>query len=65
MSKAKNPKAPAAEGQVQARVLTGCSYGNADDVVTLDPAEAEAGVANGVLDTDPSAVDYAMSLQAE
>lgn len=65
MSKAKTKTDPAAEGHVQARVLTGCSFGNANDVVTLDSAEAASGVADGLLDTDPAAVAYALSLLPE
>ncbi len=50
--------------QVEARVLLDCSWGAADDVVTLSKDEADAGVAAGELDTNAEAVAYAKSLGA-
>lgn len=50
--------------QVEARVLLDCSWGAADDVVTLTKEEAEAGVAAGELDTHPDAVMYAKAAKS-
>lgn len=44
---------------IKARVLTTCRYGNANDVVTLDVAEAQAAQDEGLVDTNPDAVAYA------
>ena len=43
----------------KARVLLDCSWGAADDVVTLARTRADAGVAAGELDTNAEAVAYA------
>jgi len=50
--------------QVEARVLLDCSWGAADDVVTLSKDEADAGVAAGELDTNTDAVAYAKRVAA-
>lgn len=57
-------KQPTEGAQVEARVLLDCSWGAADQVVTLSKDEADAGVAAGELDTHPDAVAYAKSLAA-
>lgn len=49
--------------QVEARVLLACSWGAADDVVTLTKEDAEAGVSAGELDIHPDAVAYAKQLK--
>jgi hypothetical protein len=58
----KNRSTPPAADQVKARVLTSCSFGEANDVVTLPAADAAAGMAEGILDTTPEAVAYAESI---
>lgn len=58
-------KQPTEGAQVEARVLLACSWGAADDVVSLTKEETEAGVAAGELDTHPDAVAYAKSLAAD
>ena len=45
-------------------MLLACSWGSADDVVTLTKEETEAGVAVGELDIHPDAVAYAKSAAA-
>ena len=55
-------KQPTDGAQIEARVLLDCSWGTADDVVTLTKEEAAAGTSAGELDTDPEAVAYAKSL---
>lgn len=57
-------KQPTEGAQVEARVLLSCSWGAADDVVTLTREEAEIGVSSGELDTHPDAVAYAKSVAA-
>jgi hypothetical protein len=52
------------ERQVKARVLTQCTYGQADDVVLLSKSEAKQATADGIVDTDPAAVAYAEGLKA-
>ena len=54
---AKNQKAES--GEVKARVLIGCVYGQCDDVVVVESALLES--LTGVLDADPEAVAYAES----
>lgn len=54
--------ADASADAVQCLVLTQCCHGVAYDVVTVDAASAEQGVAAGILDTNPDAVAYALSL---
>jgi hypothetical protein len=53
-----------AAAPIKARVLMSCSYGQPDDVVELQAAEAQAGQAAGELDADPAAVAYAETLRA-
>ncbi len=55
--------APAVPALVKARVLTGCAYGAADDVVELAPDAVENGKNAGELDPDPAAVAYELSLK--
>ncbi|NHZ83768.1 hypothetical protein F2P44_31545 [Massilia sp. CCM 8695] len=45
---------------VRVRVLVQCEHGNCNDVVELDAALLDGLV--GVVDPDPSAVEYALSL---
>jgi hypothetical protein len=45
-----------ATGEVQALVLVDCVFGKSGEVVTLPAADAEIGVAHGMLDTTPAAV---------
>ena len=49
MSKTKDQK-------VEAFLLRDCVFGNAGDVVKLSAADAEAGKAQGSIDTHPSAI---------
>lgn len=44
---------------VEALVLCDCGFGNAGEVVTLPAADAEVGVAHGMLDVNPAAIKYA------
>lgn len=46
--------------KVKVRVLVACDYGQPNDVVEIDAAEAKG--LEGVVDTDPAAVAYAESL---
>lgn len=55
-------KQPTDGAQIEARVLVDCSWGAADEVVTLTKEEAAAGTAAGELDTHPDAVAYAKGL---
>jgi hypothetical protein len=48
---------------IKARVLTTCHLGNANDVVTLDAATAQAAQDDGLIDTNPDAVAYAESIK--
>jgi len=41
---------------VQAFVLCDCGFGKAGEVVTLSPADADAGAASGLLDLHPDAI---------
>ncbi|OHV96599.1 hypothetical protein AKG95_17955 [Janthinobacterium lividum] len=47
---------------VKARILVSCAYGEPNDVVELGVDLAASLV--GTVDTDPAAVDYAVSLKA-
>jgi hypothetical protein len=47
--------------KVKARVLFDCAYGNCNDVIEIDQAQAKTLV--GMVDTDPEAVAYAESLK--
>ena len=47
------------QAQAQALVLCDCGFGNAGDVVTLSSADAQVGVANGMLDLTASAIKAA------
>lgn len=47
---------------IKARVLTSCHLGNANDVVTLDVATAQAAQDDGLVDTNADAVAYAESI---
>lgn len=51
-----------ASGPVKARVLADCSFGRANDVVTVSAAELAAGQQGGTLDGSKAAVAYAMTL---
>lgn len=44
------------------RVLVDCSYGHADDVVTLPAATIKAAQSAGLVDSDKDAVAYALTL---
>ena len=55
----------AAPSGVKVRVLTRCSWGGPDDVVTLTVGEAEQAVAAGEVDAHPDAVAYAESLRQQ
>ena len=46
-------------GSVDALVLCDCGFGNAGEVVTLSAADAEVGVAHGMLDINPAAIKAA------
>lgn len=50
------------EGDAKALVLTDCSFGKCLDVVALTPEQIAAGVADGLLDSNESAVAYGESL---
>jgi hypothetical protein len=54
--------APSAEKTVQARVLTDCAHGKANDLVTLPKSVAKEVEALGLVDTDKGAVAYAAAL---
>jgi hypothetical protein len=57
------PPAPAkAVKKVKARVLALCAHGVANDLVELDSDEAKAAEAEGLIDTNKAAVQYAASL---
>ena len=60
---AKKQAAPA-EGQTKVRVLTGCAFGQANDVAVLDAATASQAKADGLVDDNAEAVAYAESLAA-
>lgn len=47
---------------IKARVLTSCYLGNANDIVLLDVASAQAAQDDGLVDTTPEAVAYAESI---
>jgi hypothetical protein len=51
------------DGKSKARVLVAGMFGKTDDVVELDKAAIDAGVAIGELDDHPEAVAYAESLK--
>lgn len=55
------PPAPKARG-VKVRLLISCSYGNADDVVTLPSDVAKDLQAQGSADANKEAVAYALTL---
>lgn len=55
----------AQHADVQVRVLCDCLYGSQGAVVELDPAALEQAVAAGVVDPDPAAVAYALTLLPE
>ena len=59
---AKKPANPPDPGQIEARVLTSCAWGETDDIVILTNEEALLAVEAGVVDTHPDAVAYAKSL---
>jgi len=44
---------------VEAFLLRDCGFGKAGDVVTLSIADAEAGKAQGMIDTHPNAIKAA------
>jgi hypothetical protein len=50
---------PAAPATVKARVLSDCTYGSCGDVVEVDAAVASSCL---LLDADPAAVAYALTL---
>tara|TARA_B110000971_G_scaffold160873_1_gene164447 strand:- start:245 stop:436 length:192 start_codon:yes stop_codon:yes gene_type:complete len=49
------------QSKAQALVLCDCGFGNAGDVVTLSSADAQVGVANGMLDLTASAIKAAQA----
>lgn len=61
---AERPDAAKAAKMVKARVLFAGAFGQVDDVATVTPKAAKAGVAAGELDPDKAAVAYAESLAA-
>ena len=60
MAKQKNES-----GMVKARVLLSCQFGPAGGVVELPADEIAIGEIAGMLDSNPDAVAYAESIQAE
>jgi hypothetical protein len=65
--KAKLADSPPAAGKskvVKVRVLTECAHGQANDVVELAPDVAKQAEKDGLVDTDKTAVAYALSLKA-
>jgi hypothetical protein len=54
--------APKTGDLVEARVLVDCAFGKVDDVVSVEPAVAEA---HPELDTHPDAVAYARAPKPE
>ena len=50
---------------VAVRVLTVCSYGNANDVAVMPACEVAAARADGLVDDNPAAVAYARAVAAE
>lgn len=52
------------DGMLKARLLTACALGKVNDVVVIDQATADAGLAAGELDTNDDAVAYAEGLAA-
>lgn len=54
---------PKAVKKVKARVLAQCAYGAANDLIELDADEAKAAEAEGLIDTNKAAVQYAASLE--
>lgn len=48
-----------ASGEVEAFVLVDCPFGKAGEVVTLSQADADVGVAHGMLDLNPAAIKAA------
>jgi hypothetical protein len=60
------PAAEASKGKTtQARVLTDCEYGKANDVVSLTAAELKQAEAAGQVDSNKAAVKYALSIKTE
>lgn len=49
----------------QARVLSDCEYGKANDVVSLTAAELKQAEAAGQVDSNKAAVKYALSLKTD
>lgn len=49
--------------KVKARVLSQCAHGAPNDVVELDADEAKAAEAEGLIDTNKAAVQYAAGLE--
>lgn len=45
--------------EVQAFVLRDCGFGEAGQVVTLSPSDAETGAQQGMLDLNPAAIKAA------
>ena len=58
------PAPPVKTGKkVKARVLSQCAHGASNDLVELDADEAKAAEAEGLIDTNKAAVQYAASLE--
>ncbi len=57
------PATPPAKGKsVKVRLLVGCEYGQANDVVSLSAADAKEAEKQGLADTNKEAVAYALTL---
>ena len=52
-------------GPVEAFVLRDCQFGQATQVVELDPADAEVAAAHGMVDLAEGAVAYGKSIRPE
>ena len=50
---------------VEVRVLTACTYGNANDLAILPASHVAAARADGLVDDNPAAVAYAKSLASD
>lgn len=60
---AEEPPAAVKKGKtIKARVLVGCGYGQPDDLVDIEEAEAKASEKQGLVDTNKAAVAYAAGL---